>query len=185
MAAIDSSFVARSSDRERPSAALVALSLMQLVIGYEWLVSGLSKIANGDFAHGLGAELRDLAQQASPWYGHFLRSAIVPHALAFGYVIELAELVAGIVLLGVAFTELATGARLRRRTRVVLHRLAVAALAVGVLLVANFELANGGSFGLRLASDSFDEGVDLDTIMVAAQLALIVALAPAMRRRRR
>ena len=151
---------------------------MQLAIGYEWLVSGLSKVANGDFANGLAAQLRDLVRQAQPWYGHFLKSAIVPHAVAFGYLIELAELGAGVVLVGVAFSELTVGGRLTKRTRLVLHRLAVAALAVGVLLVANFELANGGSFGLRLPSDSFDEGVDLDTILAAAQLALPVALAP-------
>ena len=66
-----------------------------------------------------------------------------------------------------------------------LRRLAVGALAIGILMVANFELANGGGFGLHLAADSFDEGVDLDTIMVAAQLALLVALAPALRRRAR
>ena len=56
---------------------------------------------------------------------------------------------------------------------------------LGIVLVANFELANGGSFELRLAADSFDEGVDLDTVMVAAQLALLVALTPALRRRAR
>ena len=184
MAAIDSSQVSHPSSREHRYAALIALSLMQVVIGYEWLVSGLSKLANGNFANGLTAELRDLSTQASPWYGHFLKSAIVPHAVAFGYLIEIAELIAGLVLVGVAVSELTLGARLTRRTRLALRRLAVAALAAGIILVANFELANGGSFGLRLASDSFDEGVDLDTIMVAAQLALLVAFMPAVRRRR-
>jgi hypothetical protein len=58
----------------------------------------------------------------------------------------------------------------------------VAALIAGIVMVANFELANGGTFGLRLASDSFDEAVDLDTVMIASQLALLVALAPAFRR---
>ena len=184
MAAIDSRLM-RPEVHERRAASDVALLLVQVAIGYEWLVSGFSKIANGDFAHGLAAELGDLAQQSPAWYGHFLQTAIVPHALAFGYLIEFAELLAGIVLVGAACTELAAGARLTGRMTRLLRRLSIAALAAGILLVANFELANGGSFGLRLAADSFDEGVDLDTVLVAAQLALLVAFAPALRRRAR
>ena len=109
----------------------------------------------------------------------------MPHAAAFGHLIEFAELAIGIVLVGVACAELAFGTRLTRQMSRRLRRLAIAALAAGIVMVANFELANGGSFGLRLAADSFDEGVDLDTVMVAAQLALLVALAPALRRRPR
>lgn len=184
MAAIDSTLIHRDV-RERRPASDVGLALVQVAVGYEWLVSGLSKIANGDFAHGLAAQLGDFAKQSPSWYGHFLRAAIAPHALAFGYLIEFAELAAGIVLVGVAFTELAFGTRPARRVSRHLRRLALLALAAGIVMVANFELANGGSFGLHLAGDSFDEGVDLDTIMVAAQLALLVSLAPALRRRAR
>ena len=180
MATVDPTFVRRSGSEQRSIVA--AVSLVQLVVGYEWLVSGLSKLANGDFAPGLAAELRDLADHASPWYGSFLRWAIVPHALAVGYLIELAELATGLVLVGVAVAELSAGTRLAFPVRRLLQRLAFAALIAGVVMVANFELANGGTFGLRLASDSFDEGVDLDTVMIASQLALLVALAPALRR---
>lgn len=184
MAAIDSSVISPDV-HERRSASDVALALVQVVVGYEWLVSGFSKIANGDFAHGLATEVGDLAKQSSPWYGHFLRSEIVPHAVAFGYLIEFAELAVGIVLVGVAFAELAVGPRLNRRLSLHLRRITLGALVTGIVMAVNFELASGGGFGLHLAADSFDEGVDLDTIMVAAQLALLVAFAPALRRRRR
>jgi hypothetical protein len=50
----------------------------------------------------------------------------------------------------------------------------VAALVAGILLAANFALANGSTFGLRLAHDSFDEGIDLDSLLVGLQLALLV-----------
>lgn len=180
MAAIDSSHVRGEVHAYR--SASVALSLVQVVIGYEWLVSGLSKIENGNFARGLAAQLGDLGKTAPTWYGHFLRTDIVPHAAAFGYLIEFAELAVGIVLVGVAVTELAVGPRLNRRLMKGLRRLTIAALVIGIVMVANFELANGGSFGLHLAADSFDEGVDLDTIMVAAQLALLVAFTPEFRR---
>jgi hypothetical protein len=47
------------------------------------------------------------------------------------------------------------------------------ALVVGIVLAVNFALANGSSFGLGLARDSFDEGIDLDTMLVGVQLALL------------
>jgi hypothetical protein len=167
MTAITSAF-SHARHRERPSAAVTALALVQLAVGYEWLVSGLSKVANGDFPGGLAAQLRDLTHDATPWYGHFLTSAVVPHAAVFGYGIEIAELGAGAVLVAAAVSRLAGRPLLRRAT--------IVALVAGIVMVANFELANGGAFGLHLASDSFDEGVDLDTIMVGAQLALLVAV---------
>lgn len=39
--------------------ALVALLAMQIIIGYEWLSSGITKVASGDFASGLGADLAE------------------------------------------------------------------------------------------------------------------------------
>jgi hypothetical protein len=50
-------------------------------------------------------------------------------------------------------------------------------------MVANFELANGAGFGLSLGKDTFDEGVDLDTLMTGLQLALLVFWVAALRRR--
>jgi hypothetical protein len=60
-----------------------------------------------------------------------------------------------------------------------------AALVVGLVLAVNFGLANGSSFGLSLAGDSFDEGIDLDTLLVGVQLALLVFALAGVRRVRR
>src|SRR5262249_8301225 len=57
-----------------------------------------------------------------------------------------------------------------------------AALLVGLVLAVNFALANGSSFGLGLASDSFDEGIDLDTMLIGVQLALLVFALAGVRR---
>ena len=152
--------------------AVAAVILIELAVGYEWLASGLAKVAHGDFPGGLRAALEAMSAGAPAWYGRFLSSAVEPHAAIFGYAIETAELAVGCVLVGAAFLAL-RGIRVSPALR-------AAALAVGLVLAVNFELAHGGSFGLRLASDSFDEGVDLDTIMVAAQLALLVPVIAAL-----
>ncbi len=53
-----------STDRRRASVdvagpGLVALLIIQVIIGYEWLTSGITKVASGDFASGLAADLKD------------------------------------------------------------------------------------------------------------------------------
>jgi uncharacterized membrane protein YphA (DoxX/SURF4 family) len=153
----------------RRSGAAVALLLVQLVVGYEWLVSGAAKIVNGDFPGGLAGALAELAQTSPAWYAGFLTGTVAPHAEAFGYAIETAELLAGLVLVGAAVAALRGG-----RPHRVAEAATTAALLVGLVLATCFELANGGTFGTRLAADSFDEGVDLDTVVVALQLALLV-----------
>jgi thiosulfate dehydrogenase (quinone) large subunit len=166
-----------AGSRER-DAALVAVLLVQVVIGYEWLVSGLTKIVRGDFPAGLAAELRDMSKAAPGWYRGFLDGTVIPHAAAFGYAIEIAELAVGIVLLVAVLRLPVWMARY-------LPGLTAAALVVGLGLAVNFALANGSSFGLGLASDSFDEGIDLDTVLVGLQLALLVFALARVRQVRR
>jgi uncharacterized membrane protein YphA (DoxX/SURF4 family) len=165
-------------------APAAALLLIQIAIGYEWFTSGLTKVAHGDFAAGLGADLAERAKQAPGWYRGFLDSAAIPHASALGYAIEIAELLAGVTLIGAAVVLLVAGGRasskLRRRC---LLAIASAAFA-GLVMAVNFKLANGGGFGRPVAGDSFDEGIDLDTMMVGLQLILLGFSLVALRRPR-
>jgi uncharacterized membrane protein YphA (DoxX/SURF4 family) len=159
---------------------LVALLLVQVVLGYEWLVSGLTKLDRGGFPQGLGDELRHMSQGGPGWYRHFLASVVLPHAQLFGYAIEVVEVVVGAILIGTAAAVLVGRASLSSG---LLGWSAVAALAAAIVMVADFELANGGGFGLSLAKDPFDEGVDLDTLLTGLQLALGAFWIAALRQR--
>jgi uncharacterized membrane protein YphA (DoxX/SURF4 family) len=154
----------RSADGRR---ALVALVVIQLLLGYEWFASGLTKLVHGDFPGGLAAELTDRAKDASGWYRGFLASVVIPHAQAFGYAIELAELVTGLVLVVAAL------AWVRSRGRAPLLAATTAAAFAGVVMNVNFHLVNGASLPWPIAPDSFDEAIDLDTLMAALQLVLL------------
>jgi thiosulfate dehydrogenase (quinone) large subunit len=151
----------------------IALILVQVVLGYEWLVSGLTKIVHGDFPSGLAGTAGGMGKTAPSLYAGFLSGVVEPHARFFGYAVEWTELLTGAVLLVTAAILL----RSAYAPAWVGVATAGAALA-GLVLAVNFELANGGGFGLRLGAESFDEGVDLDTVMVALHLALLV---PAVR----
>jgi thiosulfate dehydrogenase (quinone) large subunit len=171
--------------RHGAAPAIVALLLVQLCLGYEWLVSGLTKLAHGDFPAGLRGELADIGKQSPDWYRGLLTNAIEPHAQVVGYAIEIAELLAGVVLIAAAIVWLVRGTRLSDRARLTMQFAIGAVSVVALLLLVNFELANGGAFGLKLAKDSFDEGVSLDTLMVGLHLALVVFAAAALPRRAR
>lgn len=159
--------------------ATTSLLLVQLAVGYEWLVSGMTKVARGDFPGGLAAQLSHMSKAAPGWYASFLRGAAEPHAAVLGYLIEATEITVGLVLAGAA-VALLTGTGAPR----VLELATGIACVAGIVMSVNFELASNGDFGLSLASNSFDGGVDLDTIMIALQLALIVVVAAALPNRK-
>lgn len=55
--------VTATSRHQRPSAgegriALLALLMVQVVVGYEWLMSGLAKAVHSGFVSGLASDLR-------------------------------------------------------------------------------------------------------------------------------
>ncbi len=52
------------------------------------------------FADSRAEELLRKLPEASGWYGRFVQRVVMPNAAAFGYVIEIAELLAGVALLG-------------------------------------------------------------------------------------
>ena len=161
------------------SPSTIALLLVQVVLGYEWLVSGLTKVVRGGFPQGLKTQLGEMSHGAPGWYRHFLASVVLPHAQVFGYAIEVAELAAGAILIGTAAGVLLG----RSPSSRLVGRPAIAASLAALVLVADFELANGGTFGLSLGKDTFDEGVDLDTVLTGLQLALAAFWFAALRRR--
>ena len=158
--------------------AVTTVLVIQLVIGYEWLVSAFTKLVHADFPAGLAAQLGDMSKDSPGWYRSFVTSAVLPHAESFGYAIEITELVVGVVLVGLALVLLVwPGLELPRAAIVA----GVLASAAALVMVVNFELANGAGFGLSLGQDTFDEGVDLDTLMTGLQLALLLFWSVALR----
>src|SRR4051794_6691461 len=188
------------------SAGTMALLLIQLVVGYEWLVSAPPKLLLGDvpathrvvgperlvaaltnpargaFPAGLAAQLGEMSKDSPGWYRSFVTSAVLPRADAFGYAIEITELLVGIVLIGTALVFLARPTLDPPLAAIVA---AFVASAAALLMVANFELMNGAQFGLSLGKDTFDEGVDLDTLMTGLELALVLFWGIALRQRLR
>jgi hypothetical protein len=48
--------------------ALVGLLLVQLLVDYEWFISGLTKIVRASFPSGLAKELTEKSEGTPAWY---------------------------------------------------------------------------------------------------------------------
>ena len=153
-------------------AGLVGLLLVQILIGYEWLISGLTKVIDGGFPQGLAAELRDTSQAAPAFYRSFLDSVVIPHGQLFGYLVEIGELVGGVALIGAAVIWSLRWDRLSFGGQTGVLAITAVASLIGVFMNVNFHLANGGTHPWLIPPSGFDEGVDLDSLMPAIQLVL-------------
>ena len=158
--------------RGKPSLATIGFLVVTMVIGYEWFISGLVKFVRGDFPSGLGAELLEKSEGAAGWYASVLENAVIPNAKLFGYLIETAELLAGVALLVGPLIWLFAWDRISDRVRLAVL-VVIAAAAIGTTLLAiNLHLANGAAHPWLIPADGFDEGIDLDSVLPAIQIVI-------------
>ena len=147
--------------------------MVQVVVGYEWLMSGLAKTLRSGFVSGFANDLRDRAPSAH-WYKSFLDGTVIPNSHFFAYLIIIGEFAVGVTFIVAAGLWLWRWERLPTRGRIaVLAATALAAVAA-IFMNVNFHLANGSSHPWVLPKNGFDEGVDLDSLMPLLQFILLV-----------
>lgn len=168
--------------RGKPGVGTAGLLSVTMVIGYEWFISGLVKFVRGDFPTGLAGELAEKSEGTAAWYRGFLESAVIPNASLFGYAIELAELLAGVALIGGSLVWLLAWDRVSDRVRRTVLFVMAAAATGGALLAVNLHLANGAPHPWLIPGDAFDEGIDLDSVLPAIQLVIATVCVVVFRR---
>jgi thiosulfate dehydrogenase [quinone] large subunit len=155
---------------------------LQAVIAWEWLVSGVNKVLAGNFPQGLADTLDEgIHDNPNGWYVSILQHVVMPHSVAFGYLIEATELFIGIAL----FIGVVVLVGPVRRRGMPQYRLAVGEVATAMVaallcafLCVNFHFFMGdGVFPWVNPANAFDEGITLDTLMppVAVLLFLVNA----------
>ncbi|MEI7740903.1 MAG: hypothetical protein WCJ29_00180 [bacterium] len=117
-----------------------ALLLVQIVFGYEWLVSGVSKILNPAFIAGMSKSLGAFAlNNPNGWYRDFLVSFAIGYADIFGYMVAWGELFVGLGLIFAAGFLMFESHENHRS----LLALSVVTLLFGAFMSANFYFAAG------------------------------------------
>lgn len=158
--------------RGTPSLSMIGLLVVEMVIGYEWFISGLVKFVRGGFPAGLADELLAKSAGTLEWYSSFLKRAVIPFAAAFGYAIETTELLAGVALIAGPVIWLCAWRHVSDRVRAGVLFFTAAAATGGTFLAINLHLANGASHPWLIPGDAFDEGIDLDSVLPAIQLVI-------------
>lgn len=171
--------------RGRPDISMIGFLVVEMIIGYEWLISGFDKFVQGSFPADLARELSEKSEGTSAWYGAFLKSAVIPNARMFGYVVETSELLAGIALIGGALIWLFVWDRVSDRMRMTVLLSTAAATIGGAFLAINLHFANGASHPWLIPGAAFDEGVDLDIVLPAIQIVIATVSIILFRRLRR
>ncbi len=155
-------------------AALVTLLAVQIIIGWEWLASGITKVASGTFASGLASDLHEKSRDAAGWYRSFLDGSIIPNAHTFGVLIEVGEITIGLVFILGGVLWLARWSQLSDRLRVSLLGAIMAAALAATFMAVNFHLASGGNHPWLIPKDGFDETVDVDSVLAMIQIGFMV-----------
>lgn len=155
------------------AAGLVGLLVVQVLVGYEWFISGLAKIVRGGFPSGLAGELTDMSKSDTSWYRDFLDNVIIPNASVFGYLIEVGEFAVGIALIGAALVWMFRWSTFSYGGRMGLLWVTALASLAGLFMNVNFHLAGAGTHPWLLPGDAFEEGVDLDSLLPAIQIVMI------------
>lgn len=160
--------------------ALKGLLVVGLFIGYEWFMSGLTKIVRGGFPSGLADELREKSEGTAGWYKSFLDGTVIPNASAFGVLIEVAELAIGAALIVAAIALLFRWQQLSYRVELAVLGAIVIASIGAIVMNVSFHMANGSAHPWLIPKDGFDEGVDLDSLMPLIQLVFVYVAAKLM-----
>lgn len=156
-----------------------------MILGYEWLFSGIVKIDKGDFVSGLPNDLAEAAANAGGWYAGFLNNVVIPNATTFGYVIEIAEVLVGIALIVGPLVWIFAWDRIPESWRRAALVLMIAAAIGGIFMALNFHIANGGNHPWVVPDSAFDEGVDLDLLLSGIQTVITTVQVIVLMRLRR
>lgn len=78
----------------------IALAGLQLLVGYEWLVSGMDKVLLGTFPDRMGGLLTAAISggRLPGFFAALLQNLVLPNAQFFGFIVEWGELLAGLGL---------------------------------------------------------------------------------------
>lgn len=155
-----------------PAAVTAVSCVLQIVLAYEWLVSGLDKLANRHF----DSQLVSLLQQGSQgsrygWYVSLLRTFVLPNHTVFALLVQVTEPAVGLALLMGGALGL-----FRPHTRIAIYGAlaASAALLGSTLLCLNYFFQGDCPVPSVNPSNSFVPGVSINIFVALISLVLLV-----------
>ncbi|GHF12809.1 hypothetical protein [Pseudolysinimonas yzui] len=162
----------------------MGLLAIQAVIGYEWLVSGITKLSS-DFIPTFGLRLPEAASAAPRWFLVILDNVVAPAPTFWAVFASVTELLLGIALLGTAALLMWRFHRLPRLAHLLFLGVSGLAALAATVLAISLHVLNGATHPWLLPGDPFDEGVDLDSLLPAIQTVIFIVSLLQLRQLRR
>jgi thiosulfate dehydrogenase [quinone] large subunit len=165
----------------------VALAGLEMLVGYEWLVSGVDKVLLGTFPDAMPRLLNGALSggRIPGFFAALLQALVLPNAQLFGVLVEGGETLAGLGLLAVGLVTLLRPLAeryLKLRTALVfsygarlLDLLAPFAAAGAGLLGLSFFLLDGLPLPWFAPGIAFGGAIDTGLFLAVASVILIVA----------
>ena len=163
--------------------AQIGLAVVEAVIAYEWLLSGIDKCMSSQYLGGLAGSLGSMANgNPNTWYVWFLRHVAMAHCTFFGCLVAGGEILTGLALLTGAALWLAGPERLRGRWGTLLQLGVIGGLASAALMTANYYLMAGKTLPWLNPAAPYDEGLSLDGVLTLMAVGLFIVHLVALRR---
>jgi hypothetical protein len=165
----------------------IALAGLQLLVGYEWLVSGGDKLLFGVFPARLGGLLSASVSggQLPSFFAAILRGLVLPNAVLFGYLIEWSETLAGLVLMTIGLVVLlrpfiarylsGTSAAMFVYGIRLLEQLALIAATGAGLLGLSYFFLDGLPLPWFIPSIAYGRAINTGLFLAAASVVLVVS----------
>jgi hypothetical protein len=173
----------------------IALAGLQMLVGYEWLVSGVDKLLLGTFPDSISGLLTAAISggRIPGFFAALLQNLVLPNAQFFGVVIEWSETLAGMGLIAAGLVTLLRPLAeryLKLRAALVfsygarlLDLLAPFAAAGAALLGLSFFLLDGLPLPWFAPSIAYGGAIDTGLFLAVASAILIMAQLRQQRRR--
>lgn len=164
---------------------ILTLAALQLLLGYQWLVSGLDKVLLGTFPETMNTLLQQTLTggRLPSFFVDLMRTFVLPNSAIFGVLVEVGETLAGVALIGSAIVELmrpaadlrdgwlaAVLAQLER----LLDILAPVAAAGTLLLGINYYLLDGAPTLLPTPSIAYGGAINSGLLLALGSVVLLL-----------
>lgn len=169
----------KAQQRVRAGALPFSLCAMQIIFAYEWLLSGVDKIASAQFSGQLPVMLRQsILVNRYLWYNAFLKDIVLPHASLLAPTVELGEIGIGFVL---ALSAVLWMWFPHTRLTVHLGWAACLALLGGILLSLNYFFQQNTPLPWIDGAQAFSPGMSIDMMIALLSVPLLAANLRAVR----